>query len=228
MSVAAKAVVFKFHKRLDEAVRHHSELLHAVHNHKRQASLESLLVEQFAFTTTVLWEVFLSDLLMAYVSEDPSTFLADLKSRLHESVKGKFGTMAAKHVALTPPASIQPHRISEWLDPKDWNISVPSAAKLSVRANQLLSAPAAKRFTLSAEDAALFDFTIALRNYLAHRSKGAKNILKDAVQGLTGANAPLNALVTKMNAYLKMQVASGDTRAVLIARRLQALSGVLV
>ena len=190
MSVAHQDVVRKFQVRLDDAVRHHSELIHAVHNHKRQASLETLLSEQFAFTTTVLWEVFLSNLLMAYVVEDPKTFIADLKCRLHESVKGKFGPMAAKHVALKSPSTIQSHRIAEWLDPKEWNISVPSAAKLAVRANQLLPATSAKRFTLSAEDAALFDFTIALRNYLAHRSEGAKSILKDTVKGLVGERTP--------------------------------------
>lgn len=223
----AKDVVCRFQARLNEAIDHHAELLHAVHNHKRQASLESLLAEQFAFTTTVLWEVFLSDVLMAHVAEDPRTFLADLKIRLNESVKGKFGPAAARYVALTPPATIRPHKVSEWLDPKEWNISVPSAAKLAVRANQLLPAPAAKRFTLSAEDSALFDFTIALRNYLAHRSEGSRNTLKAALRELSGANAPLNAKAHTVSVYLKTRVSNGDMRTVLIARRLETLAGVL-
>ena len=227
MSTAARQVVLKFQKRLDEAVHHHGELLHAVHNHKRQAALESLLAEQFAFTTTVLWEVFLSNVLIAYVSDDPSAFLADLRTRLTESVKGRFGAAAAKCVSLVPPAVIQPHRIPEWLDPKEWNISVSSAAKLASKANQLLPATAAKRFTLSGEDAALFDYTIALRNYLAHRSSGAKSSLKATVSALTGANAVLNAPPSRINLYLKSVVASGDTRAVVLARRLRDLAAVL-
>lgn len=228
MSAAATAVVRRFQTRLTDAMVNHAALLHAVDGHRRQPSLESLLADQFAFTTTVLWEVFLSDVLMAYVSEDPSTFLVDLNVRLRDSVTAKFGATASKHVKLQPPATISAQRIPEWLDPKDFNISFPSAAKLSTKANSLLPGPAAKRFTLSGEDAHLFDFSVALRNYLAHRSSASRKLLSASVTSLKGANALLNAPIPTVSVYLKTAVTGGDTRAVLIARRLHALAGVLV
>lgn len=228
MSAAATQVVKTFQKRLDDGIRHHGALLHAVHEHKRQAALESLLAEQFAFTTTVLWEVFLSNLLKAYVADDPSTFFGDLQARLHESVKSKFGAVAAKHTALSPPPAIPPHRIADWLDPKEWNISVTSATKLATKANQLLPATAAKRFTLSADDAALFDYVIALRNYLAHRSDGSRSEFKASAASLAGANADFSGAVAKIDLYLKARVAGGQTRAVALAQRLRLLANTLV
>ena len=224
MSTAAAQVVTRFQKRLDDGVRHHRALLHAVHDHKRQAALESLLAEQFAFTTTVLWEVFFSNLIKAYVADDPSTFLSGLEARLHESVKTKFGVTAAKHTILSPPSTIPPHKVAEWIDPKDWNISVTSAERLATKANQLLPALAAKRFTLSADDAALFDFTVALRNYLAHRSEGSRREFKSAVLSLGGLNAELNGPAAKLDVYLKATVAAGDTRVVALAHKLRAFA----
>ena len=228
MSAAATQVVAKFQKRIDDGVRHHNALLHAVHDHKKQAALESLLAEQFAFTTAVLWEVFLSNLIKAYVADDPNAFLADLETRLLDSVKTRFGGAAAKHTKLSPPATIAPSKVAEWIDPKEWNISVTSAAKLSAKANQLLPATAAKKFTLAADDAALFDFTVSLRNFLAHRSDGSRREFKSAVAALEGPNADLNGPAAKIDVYLKAPVAAGNTRVAAIALRLRALATTFV
>ncbi len=94
--------------------------------------------------------------------------MQSLRTRLKQSVREKFGPEALKALKLNLPESLTLTKTPAWLDPKDYNITVKSSEALTQRANSMLAAKYARKFTLEPDDAALVDFSIALRNYLAH------------------------------------------------------------
>jgi hypothetical protein len=227
MDRPSREVIRKFRKRFDTAIDYHRELLLAVHQKRRQASLESMLAEQFALNIGVLWEVFLSDLLMAYVAEDPSTYLKGLKGRFSQSIREKFGNEVLRYITINLPDGIAVERVAAWLDPKDFNLSFKSSDALQTKANSLLGAQFAKKFTLEQERSQLLDFTFALRNYLAHRSLAARQQLQLKASVMSGPNAVLNARIMGVGPYLKERVAGGDSRATVFAVHLAALAETL-
>ena len=227
MASENKDVVRKFTKRLTAAIEYHRELLLAVHLKTHQASLETMLAEQFTFNSAVLWEGFLSDILLSYVVMNPKTYLTSLEARVSQSLKERFGSEVVRYHGITFPTKISRTQAKALIDPKQFNITVRSAAGLAQKANDLLIAKYAKSFTLAAEDARLVDFSIAIRNYLGHRSSASRDSLKAAVQPLVGVNADLQGNIRDVGSYLKHKNAQGDTRAIVLARRIITIAGKL-
>lgn len=227
MASENKDVIRKFTERLTAAIDYHRELLLAVHLKTHQASLETMLAEQFTFNSAVLWEGFLSDILLTYVVMSPKTYLALLEQRVTQSLKERFGSEVVRYHDISFPSKINRGQAKSLIDPKQFNITVRSATGLAQKANDLLAAKYAKKFTLIPEDAHLVDFSIAIRNYLGHRSSAARETLKAAVQPLAGANADLQTDVRDVGSYLKHRNAAGDTRAIILAQRLIAVASKL-
>ena len=223
----AKSVIYKFTKRLKTAVEYHRELLLAVHPKKHQASLETMLAEQFVFNIAVLWEVFLNELLLSYIVVSPARFSKSLKDRIIQSSKVRFGSEASQMIKFDFPKKLTISKAASLADPNDFNITAESADKLRERANDFLVARYARLFTLDTEDAQLVDFVVVIRNYLAHRSGGAHTRLKKAVALLSGSNANLHGSVSNVGTYLKTRDANGDPRSVFVAERLIDLANKL-
>lgn len=224
----AKKVVSEFSKRLQSSVGYHQELLLAVHLKKHQAALETMLAEQFALNIVVLWEVFLNELLISYLVVSPGRFSKNLEERVYQSMKERFGPSIGQMIEFTFPSELTFARASLLADPKELNISVKSADQLAQKANELLSARYARLFTLEPEDAQFVDFVIATRNFLAHRSGGARTKLKTAIIPLTGANSTLQGSISHIGTYLKTLDSIGNTRSAFIAQRLVEVANKLV
>lgn len=220
----SKDVVRKFAKRLETGIGYHEELLIAVHLKTHQASLETILAEQFVLNTAVLWEVFLSDILLAYLVMSPKRYMKAFKTRMLQSVKDKFGADAARYTKVDLPARPSATLAASFADPKSFNISVNSAETLTRRANDMLAAQHARRFTLATPDAEFVDFLVAMRNFLGHRSESARQRLRETVSPLTAQNARLNSSVANVGAYLKTRDNAGEQRAVYIAKRVLAVA----
>jgi hypothetical protein len=155
----------------------------------------------------------------------PEAAVNNLKKRIDQSVSGKFGGKAAKCICFRVKSPISKKHIVALLDPKDWNITVRNAAELFSKANEVLVAEFARRFSLDKADAQFFDFAVSLRNYLGHRSDGSRAELKAALRGfLEAANAPLAAKLVNIGTYLKTKNSTGATRAVIFAQRLISIS----
>jgi hypothetical protein len=186
-----------------------------------------MLAEQFALNTTVLWEVFLSDLLMAYVVEEPASYMRNLELRLAQSVRDKFGVEALRCVSIDLPHDIAMSKVAAWLDPKEFNLTFKSAGALQSRANDLLAAQFAKKFSLELDRSQLVNFIVALRNYLAHRSLASRAELKENAAVLSGVNTDLNDRIKTIGSYLKSRLSGGDSRATFLATRISVLAGSL-
>lgn len=224
----ARKTITNFTSRLQTAIDYHRELLLAVNGKRRQAALETMLAEQFTFNVVVLWEVFLSDLLLQYLVASPHRYTNALKEKILQSIKDRYGSVASDMLDFDTPPSLSLTKARMLVDPKQFNITVQSADQLSRRANEMHAAKHARLFTLNPDEAQFVDFVIALRNFLAHRSKSAHALLKSRIASLTGANAALQANTSNFGTYLKTRDAAGDTKSILIANRLIVLAGILV
>lgn len=203
-------------------MRDFQELQLAVHEKRRQASLENRLAEQSAMTMAVLWEAYINDLFIAYIAAAPQHYIQQVISRMKQSLFEKFGH-GTKWVEFAPPDTISKVQVEKLLDPKGWNLTVTSAEKLSKTANQLLRGADAKKFSLEVNDRAFVDFLIGLRNYLGHRSKASRKILSEAIKALNPAspNAGLIGQSTSVGSYLKN---GAPARVQIISDRLIAIA----
>jgi hypothetical protein len=218
---AAEKQIARFEKLVNASLSSYLELLLAVHNKKNQATLENLLVEQFVLSLGVAWESFIHDILLAYVTMEPARYLVSLRNRIRKSVEDRYGWDAMKAVVFKFPDLITRARAAALIDPKQWNITAGSGHELAKRANELLSATHAIKFSLDVNDAAFVDYLIALRNFLGHYSAGSRERLKETISALNaGVNAPLFASLRQIGPYLKARHADGNTRAAFIAARM--------
>ena len=214
-------VISRFEKAVDASLENHRELVLALFGKKKQASLETVLVEQLVLSTAVAWEAFISDLFIAYITMKPKTYLDSLERRLNESITSKFGKPVARLTKFERPLSLSPNIVSVLVDPDGWNIALPSSDKLASKANSMLHATFARRFSLDADDGSFLDFAVALRNFLGHRSPKSRKSLTEAHRKLgVGKNAPFNGSLRNIAAYLKEKDADGNSRAILHALRL--------
>jgi hypothetical protein len=212
-SQSPKTVARRFQKRVTDVLRDTDELLLAVHAKHRQASLETMIAEQSVMLTTVLWETFISDLVISYVLTNPRPCFDNYEGRFRQSLVEKFAGIS-RWVSLDFPAIVNPAQAEKLLDPKGWNVTAGSAQKLSDLANRHLTAANARKFSLQADDRDFVDYLVSLRNYLSHRSPGSRTMFLNSVAALAagGANGALKGQVQNVGTYLKQQVAPNARR----------------
>ncbi|HVW82528.1 MAG TPA: hypothetical protein VHC68_01105 [Candidatus Paceibacterota bacterium] len=227
-TTTAKKVVNKFTSRLTKVGGYYGELILAVNLKRHQAALETMLAEQFVFNIVVFWEVFLNELLLTYLVASPKRFLSNLKDRMGQSVKERYGGGAAQMLKFNSPRSISLAKAAALADPKDFNLTAESADQLTKRANDLLEAKFAKPFTLDPDDAQFLDYLVCLRNFLAHRSTSSRNKLRIAVSALQNSNNDLNGSISNIGTYLKTTNTSNKTRALIISERMVQIANKLV
>ena len=215
-----------FSKRIAKATANHAELMLAVHNKKNEQALRTILTEQYVMLAVVLWETYLNDLFIAYAMDKPSTVISSLEKRIASSIGSKFGQYAATCVKFAVRKPITRQTIVSLLDPKNWNITASSSKDLATKANEILHATFAKRFSLDKADSQFLDFAIAVRNFLSHRSGGSRTTLRNALNLLS---EPANDFLTGGNTanfgtYLKTPCASGKSRAIELVNRLAGVA----
>lgn len=224
-----KQVAARLLRRVRGLTRDFDELLMAIHQKRREASLKSMLSEQTTILIAVLWETFVSELITSYVAEKPASCLSDIEGRLKKSLDDKFPGIA-HWVAWEFPDAVSWLQAEKLLDPKGWNVAAKSAQDLAEMANRLLEGADAKKFSLVADDRDFVDYLIALRNYLSHRSSASRAKLVHNISSINpvGANAPLSGQMTHVGNYLKGAVAVGGTRVNFIGLRVEQLAAKLV
>lgn len=217
-----------FAKRMSKATSCHEELILAVHNKRNERALQTMLVEQYVTLAVVTWETYLHDLFIAYILKKPDNALSSIEKRITQSVESKFGSGAANCLSFSVKTPLTEQRITSLIDPKEWNITVKSAQELTSKANDMLHATHAMKFSLDKADSQFLDFAIAMRNYLSHRSAGSRSVLKDALAKLSEpANQNFSASIQDLGSYLKHSLSSGKSRAVEFVQRLVGIANKL-
>ena len=226
MSTPSKTVDL-FQGRVSGVLDYYEELLVAVRGKVRESALKSMLAEQTVMSMAVLWEGFTNDILLVHAAADSDTYFNGLKVRIRQSLLGGKFAGAVTSIKFSFPIDPTKERMSKIIDPSGWNITASDSDALAKRANELLAANRAKRFSLDIEDRAFIDYLVRLRNYLSHRSQKSRAELLTSISAMQGQqpNADLvGAITNKVGAYLKLPGSGGQTRAAIIGARLVKVS----
>jgi hypothetical protein len=143
---------------------------------------KKLVAESSFLTAVVLWDSFVSELILGLVNRDSSTFTAREQQQVRDHAEKKFGKSMAASLKLDLPKHIPAGQVRSLIDQKDWNVSFASASDMVSRAKEWLHPAYAAHFVaLSPADRATIDACRAIRNYSAHRSGGAGTRLDTAL-----------------------------------------------
>lgn len=105
-------VTDRFESRIRNALRDFQELQLAVHQKRRQASLENRIAEQSVMAMTVYWETYINDLLISYVAITPRSYLQQVAVSMRQSLATKF-KHSAKWAKFNIPDSISEAQVEK-------------------------------------------------------------------------------------------------------------------
>lgn len=135
------------------------------------------IAEYSLLAAMVLWEGFLSDLIVAYINQDGSRFRAYVSSRFQLSTKDPIAkeVLKAEVVQVGLPRHLTVDQIRSYLDPKGGNIAFSSISEMKKSVGMWLSPEHAKPFLcLDSGLESGLEAARAVRNYLGHRSARSK------------------------------------------------------
>ncbi|WP_173984069.1 HEPN domain-containing protein [Magnetospirillum sp. SS-4] len=191
---------------------------------------QSTLTEHSLLAAAVTWEGFVSDMFIAYINRDATRFKQHLKdsfethlnaSSTPKRVFDAFGT-------LTFPLHLKKADVLALANSMGNNITFPNFDQLEQKAGTwLVAAHAAKFSGLTAQQKAVVNSVIALRNNIAHRSKRSLDAMNDVlalgVLHPTGIRR-LNNRFHNVGAWLKsIPVGCRETRFVIIINILDGI-----
>lgn len=194
----------------------------------------SLLAETTLHSCYVAFECFISDLLLAYVNRDASQYQATLKGRMEASTKEKFGLWAQSRLNFVPVKHIKLGDLESLLDPDDYNVTFKDIATLKQRFHDWVAAPLKNPVVnLAGPDVRLIDLAHAIRDFIAHKSSTAKNVMNDRLAAVTTGPACPNTHLQRgpheihdVGAYLKATT-GGIRRVKRLVARLQSIGAAL-
>lgn len=191
---------------------------------------QSTLTEHSLLAAAVTWEGFVSDMFIAHINRDATRFKEHLRASFETHVNA---AATPKRVfdafgVITFPTHLTKANVQALADSFGNNITFPNFAELEQRAGTWLVPAHAAKFTgLTAQQKAIVDAVIALRNHIAHRSQRSLDAMNDALA--RGALHPtgIQRLANRFHnvgAWLKARpVGLQDTRLSLI---MNALDGI--
>ena len=178
----------------------------------------------------VTWEGFVSDMFVAYINRDATRFKQHLQTSFAEHIKtaDKPKLVFDKFGGITFPKHFKKADVPELADSVGNNITFPNFAELEKRAGTwLVDAHAAKFSGLTAQQKAVVNSVIALRNHIAHRSKRSLDAMNEVLAN--GALHPtgikrLDNSVSNVGAWLKARpVGNAETRFAIIMSILKGI-----
>jgi hypothetical protein len=152
---------------------------------------KQLVAEYCLVAAAVLWEGYVSDLFVAYISHDMSQFASYVLPRIAMTSDDDIGRRATSHVEPRFKRHLITAEVRAILDETGNNITLASTDRVKMQAGKLLVPADAAHFTeISAAQTALIEAWRSARNFLAHRSKGAKDAMQASLRA-TGLPARL-------------------------------------
>lgn len=186
------------------------------------------LAELLMLATVVYWEGFVHDMFVAYVNRDCTTLTKTTAERISKKVSEGFGSVAANATTTRFHQHLSKAEVEGLLDKRGRNLAFDSADDMVKKCTKILPPDAAHRVgKLTTSDRAIIDVCIAIRNYLAHRSREAKARMDEA---LASAHLPVQLRrsgrrVHALGTFLAARVtAKGRTRAEIIFSSLQHIA----
>ena len=215
-------VLESFEEQLEEQSEFYDEVWDAFSDqtHRKMAA------ENYAIAIGVMFEGFINDLILAYANRDCSRLMQHLRNSVDEALKPSRKAVATFRLfgEIRPRRNLNMDELRTLLDPEGRNTSFPNYDAIEVRAKQWLVPQHFNLFQqVSAQDRAIVDLVIAVRNNIAHRSKSSLDRLNATVAAGslhgTGLERQGNG-VQQVGVYLKTAAGVNETRADILGRRL--------
>lgn len=185
-----------------------------------------MAAENYAIAIGVMFEGFINDLILAYANRDCSTLMQHLRNSVDEALRPSRKAVATFQLfgEIRSRRNLNMDELRTLLDPEGRNTSFPNYEAIETRARQWLIPQHLTLFQqVSAQDRAIVDLAIAVRNNIAHRSKSSLDRLNATVAAGplhgTGLGRQGNG-VQQVGVYLKTAVGADETRADVLGRRL--------
>ena len=148
------------------------------------------------------FERFLSDLFLAYLNRDFSLYQQDLDGRIQQSVESRFSPWAAERISFDPVDHVKVDELESIIDSDGWNLTFKNADAIVKKATDWLVPAYATRITsLTSADMRLIDTARAVRDFIAHQSKGAKRRMNEKLESIShgGGNKGLSRGTQNIN-----------------------------
>jgi hypothetical protein len=140
------------------------------------------VAEYSLVAAAVLWEGYLGDLFIAYLNRDQTRFRQYVLPNVTLDATDEIARRAKVYLQPRFTAHLTVAQLRAILDARNYNVTFATTAELKQYAGKLLVPADAARFTgISSSTAATIEAWKSMRNYLAHRSKAAKEALNAAL-----------------------------------------------
>jgi hypothetical protein len=177
----------------------------------------NFLCENYLASIYVEFECLVSDLLHGYINNSNKTYLANIESKIKNSISDKYSPWHASNTSFNGPKHIASTQLSKLLDPTSWNVTFKDVSAMQVRAKEWLAPTYEKAFSaLSAPDTALIDAAHAIRNCIAHNSESSRRVMNTKIRGLVTGPACTNVgleiganNINSIGKYLRAAVPGG-------------------
>jgi hypothetical protein len=192
----------------------------------------TILASSTLVSAATIWESFVSDLIIAYINRDPSTFAVHLNNALSEGLTDKQKAIKNRYAKFVAPKSIDKATVTELLDGDGNNVTFSSGQTLQDGARRYV-APAHRAGIegLTVQQLAVMNLWIALRNHIAHDSEKSRKTLKDKVSHGTLIQFGLHRAVNNVlqpGHYLKsLHQVNGTPRIEVILNQMSAIAAAI-
>ena len=137
----------------------------------------------------VAFERFISDLFLAYLNRDFTTYRADLTNRLNASIQTRFGAAVLGMLTVHPKAHVSVAELEAIVDADGWNLTFSTVQDMKACATRwLIPAHAARINSIGPGEQRLIDTARAIRNFIAHQSPGSKLKMNDLLATVETGN----------------------------------------
>ena len=157
-------------------------VLTGTHNEKSDVST---LAEQTMVTLATALEGFLSDLFLAYLNSNSTKFQESYENSVRQSIQSKYGIWHADRLTYSTVRHIKLSDLQLLIDPTGWNVTFKEAQMLKTRAAEWLIQVHRNRVnSLSIDDDRVIDTVKVIRDFIAHRSRGAKDRMNTGLEAI--------------------------------------------
>lgn len=229
--VRPQDVCTAFTGQVDGSLAHYTRVLSALNGTSNEKLDISVMSETLMHSVFVDFECFLSDLFVAYMNRDFTQYQATFEASVRSSAAAKHSAWLSNRVTFNRPAHMTVDQLAEAIDPTGFNLSFSTSVALKDKARLWLADPyKTKVLSLGGEDERLVDTARAIRNWIAHQSKGSGTKMNAALADIEkGPGTPNHELgrgvreITSVGAFLKTQL-NGERRVQAYARRLKEVA----
>lgn len=193
----------------------------------------SILAENTFLRLAVAFEVFVSDLFLAYLNRNSSQFERAKEMDMRQSLRDnpKFTELLEKRMYYTPLKHIKVNDLQGLIDPEEYNVTFGNAEKMKARAQSWLYPAHASLFaSITSDDELVINAVKRIRNHIAHRSQGSQKQMKDSILAIGGGNSGDNKNLGRgasgsqsVGSFLKASF-GGERRVKLYAVRLKEIA----